>query len=276
MKALREADWTVRIFILVIFAFVVCALLAPVIAPYEPDSQNIRMRLLPPLSAGHWLGTDQLGRDILSRIVFGARVSLKIGSLAVALASLVGVTLGLLAGYFGKRSDDVISWLVNVQLSVPFILLAISVVAVLGPSETNLVIVLALGSWASYARVIRSKTLSLRNREHIEAARALGSRTGRILFRHLLPNMLSAIVVLSSFEFAKTVIAEAALSFLGLAPSSPRYSSWGIMLAEGKDYLAAGWWVATVPGLTIMLLVLAINVVGDWSRDRFDPRGAPK
>lgn len=273
MKSLLAADWFVKVFILAILVFVVLAIFAPVIAPYEPDSQNIRSRLLPPLSAGHLLGTDQLGRDILSRIIFGARVSLKIGSLAVALASLVGVVLGLCAGYFGKRADDVISWLVNVQLSVPFILLAISVVAVLGPSETNLVIVLALGSWASYARVIRSKTLGLKNQEHIEAARALGSSTGRILFRHLLPNMLSAIVVLSSFEFAKTVIAEAALSFLGLAPSSSRYSSWGIMLAEGKDYLAAGWWLATVPGLTIMLLVLATNVVGDWSRDRFDPRG---
>lgn len=273
MQMLRRSDWFVRAFIVVILVFAVCALLAPVIAPYEPDSQNIRARLLPPLSPGHWLGTDQLGRDILSRVVFGARVSLKLGALSVALASLIGVTLGLVAGYFGRRVDDVISWLVNVQLSVPFILLAISVVAVLGPSETNLVIVLALGSWASYARVIRSKTLSLKNREHIEAARALGSRTARILLRHLLPNVVSAIVVLSSFEFAKTVIAEAALSFLGLAPSSPRYSSWGIMLAEGKDYLGAGWWVAAVPGLTIMLLVLAINVVGDWSRDRFDPRG---
>lgn len=274
IKALRRSDVFVRIFFVVIVAFVICALLAPVLAPYEPDSQNIRARLLPPLSAGHLLGTDHLGRDILSRILFGARVSLKIGMLSVALASVIGVTFGLMAGFLGRRFDDAISWLVNVQLAIPFILLAISVVAVLGPSETNLIIVLALGSWASYARVIRSKTLSLKGREHIEAARSLGAGSLRIMFRHLVPNMVSAIVVLSSFEFAKTVIAEAALSFLGLSPSSPRYSSWGIMLAEGKDYLAAGWWATTIPGLTIMLLVLAINVVGDWSRDRFDPRSA--
>ena len=274
IKALRRSDGFVRIFLTVIVAFVICALLAPVLAPFEPDSQNIRARLLPPLSSGHLLGTDHLGRDILSRILFGARVSLKIGMLSVALASVIGVTFGLMAGFLGRRFDDAISWLVNVQLAIPFILLAISVVAVLGPSETNLIIVLALGSWASYARVIRAKTLSLKGREHIEAARSLGAGSLRIMFKHLVPNMVSAIVVLSSFEFAKTVIAEAALSFLGLSPSSPRYSSWGIMLAEGKDYLAAGWWAATMPGLTIMLLVLAINVVGDWSRDRFDPRSA--
>lgn len=272
IRALRRSDWFVRAFLLVIATFVLCAVMAPILAPFEPDAQNIRARLRPPFSQDHVLGTDQLGRDILSRLLYGARVSMKIGLSAVLLASAIGVTFGLLSGYLGKRVDDLISWLVNVQLAIPFILLAISVVAVLGASEVNLIVVLALGSWASYARVIRAKTLSLKGREHIEAARALGAGTPRVIVRHLVPNTISAVIVLSSFEFAKSVIAEAALSFLGLAPSSPRYSSWGIMLAEGKDYLAAGWWAATIPGLTIMLLVLAINVVGDWLRDQFDPR----
>jgi peptide/nickel transport system permease protein len=260
-------------FVLVILAFICAAIFAPYLTRYGAGGdQNLTERFLPPLTQGHLLGTDHLGRDILTRLIFGARVSLGVGSTVVVFSGVVGTTLAVLSGYYGGLIDDVVNWLVNVQLAFPFILLAISVIAVLGPSLENVIIVLAIGGWPAYVRVIRSKVLMVRNLDFVEAARMVGARERRVMFRHILPNVSPPLMVLATFEFSRAVIAEAALSFLGLGPGGLEYSSWGLMLAEGKDYLMVAWWPATVPGVAIMAMALSINVVGDWLRDKLDPK----
>ncbi len=266
------ADRGVLLFAGVILILVLLAILAPVVAPYSPDDQDLAKRFNPPLTPGHAFGTDHLGRDIVTRLIFGARISLSVGTLAVLISGTVGTALGVLSGYYGGVLDDVVNWFVNVQLAFPFILLAISVIAVLGPSMVNMIIVLAIGGWPAYVRVVRAKVMVLKEVEFVEAVKAIGAGDSRIMFRHMFPNVAAPLIVLTSFEFAKMVIAEAALSFLGLGPGSLEYSSWGLMLAEGKNYLAVAWWVATVPGLAIMIAVLSINIVGDWLRDRLDPK----
>ena len=271
-RAINSGDRTIVFFMLLVALYVMVALLAPVLAPSSPGDQDLMKRFLPPLSQGYPLGTDSLGRDILSRLIYGARISLGVGSVVVVLAGIVGTIFGLWSGYWGGVVDDFVSWLVNVHLAFPFVLLAISVVVVLGPSLLNVIVVLTITGWPSYARLIRSKVLELRGIEFVEAARSIGASRYRIIGRHILPNVVSSLIVLSTLELAKVVIAEAALSFLGLGPSGLDYSSWGLMLAEGKDYLSVAWWVATIPGLTIMMTVLSVNVVGDWLRDRLDPR----
>ena len=248
------------------------AIFAPYLAPYSPDDQDLVKRFMPPLTPGHSLGTDHLGRDILTRLIFGTRISLSVGSIAVLISVLIGTVLGVLSGYYGGLLDDIVNWFVNVQLAFPFILLAISVIAVLGPSLVNMIIVLTIGGWPAYVRVVRSKVFVLKEVEYVEAVKAIGAGDARIMLRHIFPNVAAPLIVLTSFEFAKMVIAEAALSFLGLGPSGLDYSSWGLMLAEGKNYLAVAWWVATIPGLAIMTAVLSINIVGDWLRDRLDPK----
>ena len=248
------------------------ALLAQVIAPYDAGAQNLSRIFEPPLSEGHLLGTDNLGRDILSRVIVGTRISMGVGFAAVVLSGTLGTLLGLFSGYLGGAIDDLTNWLVNVQLAFPFVLLAISVVVVLGPSLQNMILVLTIAGWPVYLRVVRSKVLLLRETEYVEAAIACGARRGRVIFTHILPNLLSSLIVLATIEVARMVIAEAALSFLGLGPADADYSSWGVMLAEGKNYMTVGWWLAVIPGLAIMTLVLTVNIVGDWLRDRLDPR----
>jgi peptide/nickel transport system permease protein len=216
------------------------------------------------------LGTDHLGRDTLSRILFGTRVALIVGTTAVLISGTIGVALGLLSGYFGGWIDDVTAWLVNVQLSFPFILLAIAVVAVLGGGLRNLIVVLALTGWVVYARVVRAETLALRERDFVQAARALGAHLTRILLRHILPNALTPVIVIATFEMARMIVSEAALSFLGLGVE-PALPSWGAMLADGRTYLSSAWWVATFPGLAIAFTVLGANLLGDWLRTEFDP-----
>ena len=252
------------------------AVLAAWTAPRDPTVQEITKRLKPP----GWraedgtialLGTDHLGRDILSRLIFGARISLVIGFSAVALAGTLGTLLGLIAGYRGGRVDDFCMRLTDTMLAMPFILLALAVIAVLGPSLKNIIIVLGVTSWVSYARVVRAEVLSLRTREFISATQALGSGGWRITFRHLLPNVLTPVIVIATLEVARMVILESALSFLGLGIPPPT-PTWGGMLADGRAYLSTAWWLATFPGLCIMLTVLGINLLGDWLRDVLDPR----
>jgi peptide/nickel transport system permease protein len=259
---------------LAILAIVVLlAIFAPLVAPFDPNDQDVSLRLSPPFQSGspYLLGTDQVGRDVLSRIIYGTRVALLVGIASVAISGAIGITLGLLSGFYGGLVDDVIGWLANVELAFPFILLAIAVVAVIGSGLTNLIVVLSIVAWVVYARIVRAETLAVRDLEFIQAARVIGVGDARILFRHILPNVLTPVIVIATFEVARMIISEASLSFLGLGVE-PRIPSWGSMLADGRQYLSTGWWIATFPGLGIMLTVLAINLVGDWLRDVLDPR----
>ena len=260
----------------VILTSAVLAMLAPVLAPDDPARNDLLARLTPPawMAGGSWahpLGTDTLGRDVVSRLLYGARVSLVVGLSAVVLAGVLGVLLGLVSGYYGGRLDDALMRLGDVQLAFPALVLAIAVLAVVGSGLGNVVLVLGVTGWVTYARIARGETLSLRHREFVEGARALGARDGGILWRHVLPNVLPSITVVATFSVARTIIAEASLSFLGLGIPPPA-PSWGAMLDEGRNYLTTGWWLALFPGLAILAVVLGINVVGDWLRDTLDPR----
>ena len=236
----------------------------------------LERRLLPPAwqVRGNWafpLGSDHLGRDILSRLIYGARISLLVGVTAVAISGLLGVALGLLAGYRGGRLDRLVMRLVDVQLAFPFILLAITVVAVLGAGLRNVIVVLGVAGWMVYARVVRGEVLAVKEKEFVAAARALGAPEHTIIPRHLLPNVMTPVIIVGTFAVATNIITEASLSFLGLGVE-PSIPTWGTMLADGRAYIGRAWWLTTLPGLAILLTVLAINVLGDWLRDRFDPR----
>jgi peptide/nickel transport system permease protein len=252
------------------------AVLAPQIAPWDPARQMLLKRLRPPMWEArglreHPLGTDHLGRDILSRILYGGRISLGVGLSAVTLSCLVGVTLGLLAGFHGGRTDAFIMRVVDVFLAIPYILLAMGVVFALGASLLNVILVMALTRWVQFARIVRADVLSIREREFVSGARARGNRSTRLLLRHVLPNALTPIIVVATLELAFMIIYESALSFLGLGVQPPT-PTWGWMLSDGRNYVATAWWLATFPGLAIMLTVLAVNLLGDWLRDTLDPR----
>ena len=255
---------------------VLVALFAPLLAPSDPFQQSIVMRLKPPawMAGGHenhLLGTDQLGRDILSRLIYGSRISMIVGAAAVLGAGLLGVLLGLLAGYFGGRLDYVVSLLINAAWSFPFILLALIIVAVLGASLQNLIIALIATSWAPFARIVRGEVVAIKEREFVAAARAVGSRPWRIIGGHVLPNVASTILVIASIEFGRAIIRESFLSFLGLGvpPSIP---SWGGMLSEGRPYIFTLPLLITMPGILIFLTTLSVNLFGDGLRDALDPR----
>jgi peptide/nickel transport system permease protein len=256
---------------------VVVAITAPVLTPFRPDAINLRARLQPPSWTDgrhdNLFGTDALGRDVLTRIVYGARVSVTVGFSVVLVSGVLGTLIGLMAGYYRGWLDLVLSRIMDVQLAFPTIVLAIAIIAVLGPGLTNLIIVLSIANWVDYARVIRGETLSAREREYVEGARALGVPSPIVVFRHILPNVIAPTIVIATFSVASTIVAEASLSFLGLGVP-PRIPSWGAMLAEGREHLGSAWWLGTIPGLAIALVVLAINIVGDWLRDFFDPRFA--
>jgi peptide/nickel transport system permease protein len=256
--------------------FVLLAIFAPWIAPAGFDDQNLRARALPPAWAtdGSWahpLGTDQLGRDILSRIVYGTRVSLGLAAGSIVIAGVVGVTVGLLAGYFGGAIDSIMMRLTDIQLSLPYLLFAIGILAIMGPSIPNLALVMVINSWAAYARLIRVSTLSVREREYVTAASSLGAGDLRIIMKHVLPNVLAPAVIITSFRFAELIILEASLSFLGLGVQPP-LPSWGGMLGEGREYFTTAWWLTTFPGIAIMLAALSANMLGDSIRDFLDPQ----
>ena len=255
---------------------ILAAIFAPIISPYDPIRQSLRQRLTGPSwsSAGgkrpYLLGTDHVGRDIMSRIIHGARISLIVGFAAVVIGASVGGSLGLLSGYAGGAVDEIIMLVADAQLAFPFILLAIGIIAVLGPSFTNLIIVVGLSGWVTYARIIRAQVLSLKEREFILAIRGLGGGTWRIVLTHILPNTFSSFLVVGTLELARTIILESTLSFLGLGIQPPT-PSWGGMMNEGREYLDTAWWISAFPGLVLMMTALVVSRVGDWLRDVLDP-----
>jgi peptide/nickel transport system permease protein len=259
----------------VLLLIVATAVFAPYVAPHDPLSVNIRHRLAPPAwmeggTTAHLLGTDQVGRDLLSRMIYGGRVSLVVGVIAVLMASSIGVLLGLTAGYFRGNIDWMIMTVVNVMLTFPFVLLALAVIAVLGASLKNMILVLGVAGWPIYARVVRAETLALREREFVLAGRALGMSHLRLMFLQIAPNLTSVIVVIATLQVAQVIIAESFLSFLGLGIQPPT-PAWGNMLGEGRVYMLNSWWIATFPGLAIFVTTLVINLMGNALRDWLDP-----
>jgi peptide/nickel transport system permease protein len=261
--------------IILIALFVLAAVFAPVLAPYDPNSQNLLGRMRPPGTVSrnfhYLLGSDELGRDLLTRLIYGARVSLFVAIASVILSGVVGVLLGMLAGYLRGWVELIVMRLVDVFLSIPAILLAIITVAVLGTGLVNVIVVLALTRWPRYARIAYGQTLSVANMPYVRLAAFMGASTPRVLLRHILPNIIGAVTVVATLEFGLMVLFEAGLSFLGLGVQPPT-ASWGAMLSSGRNYLATAWWIATFPGLCLFLLILAVNLIGDDLRDRFDPR----
>lgn len=255
---------------------VLCALLAPLLVPHNPAALDLLERIKPPgwrsdVGGAHVLGTDQLGRDVLSRIIVGTRTSLAIATVAAILSAGVGIVAGILGGYFGGAPDLVVARLVDMTLAFPALLLAIALIAVLRPSVGSVVIVLAITGWVTYARLVRAQVLALREREFVVAVRALGGNDARIIRRHLLPNLLPILMAVATIQLAQFILAESALSFLGLGvPVS--VPSWGGMINEGRDYIWNAWWIETFPGFAIVLVVSGVGLLGDWLRDRADPR----
>ena len=242
---------------------IVAAVAAPLLVPHDPLQSDFAAGLKPPGTPGHPLGTDQLGRDLLARVLYGARI--------VLLTAIVGGLLGLLAGYFEGWPGAVLMRVADVQLSFPFILLALTINAIVGLGLRNIIVSLSVAGWVVYARVVRGEVLSVKERDFVHAAQALGLGRGRLLFRHVLPNVTPSIVILASLQFAQFIVAEAAISFLGFGVQPPT-AAWGSMLSESRDYLFVAWWLAAFPGAALALTALGINLVGDWLRDVLDPR----
>jgi ABC-type dipeptide/oligopeptide/nickel transport system permease subunit len=261
---------------LILLVVIGAAVAAPYVAPHDPMRQSLLRRFTPPVwvsggNSAYVLGTDQVGRDILSRIIYGARISLVVGVSAVVVSLVVGVTLGLFSGFLRGRVDAVVMTVVDVTLSFPPLLLALAFVAALGPSLLTIIVVLGLTGWERYTRVVRAEVLALREKDFVEAARAMGASPLRMILRHLLPNTFSSIIVMSTLQVAQAILQEAALSFLGVGTGSA-HPTWGQMITLGRDFVTVAWWLATFPGLAILLTVLAINLVGDRLRDALDPR----
>jgi peptide/nickel transport system permease protein len=276
MQRLRSLwrSWKALIGISVLTIIVGSAVLAPYVAPHDPLDQRILDRLKPPTFGGGWsgypLGTDAVGRDVLSRIIYGGRISLIVGLSAVMIGGALGLTLGLLSGYYGSAADMIIMRVADLQLAIPFLVLAIAIITALRSGLFSIVLVLGLSSWVTYARVARGQVLSTRRRDFVEAARALGGSEARVLMRHVLPNIIAPVIVVATLEIGRMILAEAALSFLGLGVQPPA-PTWGGITADGRDYLGTAWWISTLPGVAILLTVMAINFVGDWLRDVLDP-----
>ncbi|WP_078394286.1 ABC transporter permease [Shouchella patagoniensis] len=261
---------------IIVVAVILMAALASVLAPHDPNEINAINMFQPPMwieggTSEHILGTDNLGRDILSRIIYGSQISLLVGIASVVVAGIIGVTIGIVAGFYGGWIDSVLMRLVDSFLSIPNILFALVILSVFGPSVWTLIFVLGVTNWVNYARLVRGEVLSIKEREFVKAARSIGVKNRVIMYRHLLPNVASSFIVISTLSVATTIILEASLSFLGLGIQSPDIS-WGGILSDGRDYLATSWWLATFPGLAITGAVLGIIFLGDWLRDVLDPR----
>lgn len=262
--------------LIIIILALLGATFAPLIAPYEPTQINTDKLLTPPVwieggSFTHILGTDHLGRDILSRIIYGSRISLLVGVVSVIFAGVVGVIFGLLSGYFGGITDSFFMRLADAFLALPTILFALVFLTVLEPGILTLIFVLGVTNWVIYARLVRGDTLTLREKEYVKAAKSMGVSDFKIISRHILPNLFSSVIIVSTLTVASTIIAESSLSFLGLGVQVPDIT-WGIMLSEGRDYLATSWWIATFPGIAITITVLGIIFLGEWLRDLLDPK----
>ncbi len=273
-------DKTGLLGVALIAALLFMALAAPLLAPHDPTAQDLRARLKPPAwsakgSWNHLLGTDHLGRDVLSRVIYGSRVSLLVGTVVVLIAGTFGVLMGLFAGYRGGRTDSLIMRWIDTQVAFPGLLLALIILAVIGPSMATVIMVLSLNGWMVYGRMIRSAVLSVRQTPYVEAAEIIGCSSHRVIFRHILPNLTSPLLTLAILEFARIVLAEAALSFLGLGIQPPA-TSWGLDVAAGKDYIFSAWWLVTMPGIAISITVLAVNLVASWMRLISDPQEREK
>lgn len=255
---------------------VLVAILAPVLSPHDPAKQNIVHRLKPPFwaeegSMEYPLGTDSVGRDLLSRVIHGSRVSLFVGLAATAASAVLGISLGLIAGFIGGKTDSVVSRVGDVQQAIPFLILAIAVAAMLGPGLFNLILVLVITTWVTFFRVVRGEVLSVREEQYVLSARSIGSSNIRIMLRYILPNVAASIIVIATLLVANMIIFEASLSFLGLGvPSS--MPTWGRIVADGREYIADEWWIALFPGLAILITVMGINLLGDWLREDLDPK----
>jgi ABC-type dipeptide/oligopeptide/nickel transport system permease subunit len=264
----------------IVTLLLVTAVFAPWLAPHDPAAQSLRNRLAPPFwadggSMSYPLGADGLGRDVLSRLIFGSRISLIVGLSVVLLAGTFGVLAGLLAGYRGGRFDSVIMRVVDTQVAFPGLLLALVILAAIGPSMTTIIVVLSINGWMVYARITRGVVLSVKETPYVEAAEIVGCRPWRVILRHILPNLTSPLLTLGVLELARIVLAEAALSFLGVGIQPPQVS-WGLMVAQGRDYLFDGWWIITFPGLAIALTVLGVNLFASWLRVAADPQEREK
>lgn len=262
----------------IIILVIIMAVFAPVISPYDPSSFSMRDRLKPPSltptregQIPHYFGTDSLGRDLLSRVIYGARVSLLLGLISSLLGGVVGIGLGMLAGYYGGRMDSIISLLINIQLAFPFTLLAIFIISIFGGGLEKLVIVLAWATWVNYARIMRGQVIAVKAREYVEAAYSMGAKPFRVMLRHILPNAVSPLTVVATFTIASVILQESSLSFLGLGVN-PETPTWGSILSDGRAYLQDAWWIATLPGIALLITVLGTNLFGDWLRDYLDPR----
>ena len=250
---------------------VVTAVLADLFAPRSPTETALSSRLLPPFSPGYLLGTDGLGRDVLSRIIHGSRVSLAVAAISVLFGGTVGTGLGIAAAYFGKTTDSVIIRLADILLGFPLIIFAILLAGVFGPSLNNVIVILVLAQWPRFARMARGETLGLKERDYVLAARIVGMPAWQIIWRHILPHLVNSLLILASLSAATAVIVEAALSFFG-AGVPPPAPSWGGMINDGREFVTTAWWVSFFPGIALVLMVLALNLLGDWLRDELDPR----
>jgi len=272
---IRRVPLPVLVFIVILAVIVLLAILAPWIAPADPSKQNLLGRLKPPGFAmrgiTYWFGTDDLGRDLLSRVLYGAGVSLGVAILSVVVSTLVGVSLGMIAGWFRGKVEVVIMRMVDIMMSIPAILLAVLTVAVLGPGFLKLVLVLGLTRWPRYTRVAYAQTLQVANLPFIKASELAGAGATRILFHHILPNIAGPILIVATAEFGLMILMEAGLSFLGLGIQPPA-ASWGAIMSVGRDYIERAWWIVAFPGGFLFLLVFSVNVLGDWLRDQLDPR----
>lgn len=267
-RLLREPTTVAGLWIMC--TFVLLALLAPLVSPYDPLDQDIPAGLTPP-SAKYPLGTDKLGRDILSRMLYGARISLTVGAVVVALAGSFGAMVGLLSGYLGRWPDELLMRLTDIFFAFPSLILAMAIAGALGPSLENALIAVAVVTWPVYARLVRGQVLSLREQEFIQAARLVGAPASRIISRHLLPNTMAPLLVQATFDMGAIILTVAGLSFIGFGAQPPT-PEWGVMISEGRNYITTQWWLTGVPALAILLLVAAFNLVGDGLRDVLDPR----
>ncbi len=263
------ADPKAAIATLILAVFIVIAILAPLIAPFGENAQNTAQSLVQP-SSTHWFGTDRLGRDVLSRVIYGSRVSLQVGLIAVGIAALIGVPLGLVAGYYGRWIDDLIMRLVDAWIAFPALILLLGVIAIVGPGTTNVMIAIGLSTFPVYARLVRGQTLSVKERDFVLAARALGGSARSIMFRHVLPNTIQPVIVQGSVAVGAAVLAEAGLSFLGIGVKAPT-ATWGVVIQDGFTVIRSNYWISVAPGIAIILFVMAVNLLGDRLRDVLDP-----
>jgi ABC-type dipeptide/oligopeptide/nickel transport system permease subunit len=276
IQRIFKKNWLALFSLVLIALFISIAFLAPVISPHEPLKPNLQDRLKPPSwieggTPGYLLGTDSLGRDILSRIIYGTKISLFIGFVVVTFTMLLGTIIGSIAGYIGGLIDSVLSRIVDILLAFPFLIFALGLMAVLGPGLQNLIMALCLKGWVDFFRLVRGEVISIKEKEYVLAAKAMGLRQTKILFGEILPNVVPSLIVLFVLQIAAVIIAEASLSFLGLGIQPPA-PSWGSMINDGRAYIFTSWWISTFPGLAILLLVLSISLFGEWLRDTLDPK----